>query len=43
MPLPVGELSCGAITVVEAVLGQAPIVRVDVGDSPTYLQMGALQ
>lgn len=39
---PVGEFTCGSMTVVSADPGQAPIVRVGPEDSPTYLQMVAL-
>ena len=36
---PVGEFTCGSMTVVSAEAGQPPIVRVGPEDSPTYLQM----
>lgn len=41
-PFPVGEFTCGSMTVVSADPGQAPIVRVGPEDSPTYFQMVAL-
>lgn len=41
-PFPVGEFTCGSMTVVSAAPGQAPIVRVGPEGAPTYFQMTAL-
>lgn len=41
-PFPVGEFTCGSMTVVSAAPGQAPIVRVGPQSAPTYVQMVAL-